>query len=232
MSPHTHSQDRSHRMQLSPIGPLALLFALLLGGCASLNRTEEGAAIGAAAGGILGGIIDDNTTRGAIIGAAVGGTAGAIIGRQMDEQAEELETALPGAEVERVGEGIQITFPSGILFGFDSAELQAPARQSLNELGASLLEFPNTEILVVGHTDSQGTEAYNQSLSERRAASAVAYLVQRGVARTRIQSEGRGELEPRSTNDTEAGRQQNRRVEVAIVASEEYRESLENQGSN
>lgn len=228
MRHYTHPGHRSFRTFGHPIAS-ALLLAFGLGGCASMNRTEEGAVIGAAAGGIIGGIIDDNTTRGAIIGAAVGGTAGAIIGRQMDQQAEELETAIPNAEVERIGEGIRVTFESGILFAFDSAELQGTAQQSLNELSASLLEFPNTEVLIVGHTDSSGTDSYNQALSERRAASAVSYLVQRGVARNRMRAEGRGESEPRASNSDEVGRQQNRRVEVAIVASEEYRESLEAQ---
>jgi outer membrane protein OmpA-like peptidoglycan-associated protein len=188
--------------------------------------------IGAAAGGIIGGVIDDNTTRGVIIGAAVGGTAGAIIGRQMDQQARELESALPEAEVERIGEGIRVTFESGILFAFDSAELQGTARESLNDLSASLLEFPNTDVLIVGHTDSTGSESYNQALSERRAASAVNYLVQSGVTRSRIRAEGRGELEPRASNADEVGRQENRRVEVAIFASEEYRVALEAGGSN
>jgi outer membrane protein OmpA-like peptidoglycan-associated protein len=197
-----------------------------------MNRTEEGAVIGAVAGGIIGGVVDDNTTRGAIIGAAVGGTAGAVIGRQMDEQAAELESSIPDAEVERIGEGIRVTFGSGILFGFDSAELQGTAQTSLNELSASLLEFPNTEVVIVGHTDSVGSDSYNQALSERRAAAAVNYLVQRGVVRSRTSAEGRGELEPRASNADEVGRQENRRVEIAIFASEEYREELEERYPN
>jgi outer membrane protein OmpA-like peptidoglycan-associated protein len=206
---------------------VVLLAALLLPGCASMTRTERGAAIGAAAGGVLGGLIDDNTTRGAIIGAVVGGTAGAVIGREMDQQAAELEAELANADVERIGEGIRVTFESGILFGFDSSELQSTARQNLGELGQSLLEYPNTEVLIVGHTDSSGTDAYNQALSERRADAAAAYLVQRGVPRPRIRAEGRGESEPKASNGDEVGRQLNRRVEVAIFASEAYREQLE-----
>lgn len=205
------------------------LLALTLGGCASMTRTEEGAAIGAAAGGVLGGILDDNTTRGAIIGAVLGGTAGAVVGRQMDQQAAELEEELANAEVERIGEGIRVTFDSGILFAFDSSELQATARQNLGELSQSLLQYPNTTVLVVGHTDSTGSDAYNQGLSERRADAAANYLVERGVTRSRIRSEGRGESEPRASNDDEVGRQLNRRVEVAIFASEAYREELERQ---
>jgi outer membrane protein OmpA-like peptidoglycan-associated protein len=145
----------------------------------------------------------------------------------MDEQAAELERELENAEVERIGEGIRVTFESGILFAFDSSELQSTARQNLGDLSQSLMEYPNTEVLIVGHTDSSGTDSYNQALSERRADSAAGYLVDRGVPRSRIRAEGRGESEPKASNDDEVGRQLNRRVEVAIFASEEYREELE-----
>ena len=212
---------------------VATLLALSTTGCANMTRTQQGGAIGAAAGGVLGGIIDDNTARGAIIGAVIGGTAGAVIGREMDQQADELEASLPNAQIERIGEGIRVTFDSGILFGFDSAEIQSTARQNLQDLNDSLMEFSNTEVLIVGHTDSTGSDSYNQSLSERRAESAAAYLVQRGIPRGRITAEGRGEAEPVAPNDDEVGQQLNRRVEVAIFASEEYREELEAQyGTN
>lgn len=206
-------------------GAMVLVFAV--SGCASMSRTEQGAAIGAAAGGVLGGIVDDNTARGAIIGAVVGGTAGAVIGREMDQQAEELEESIPDAEVERIGEGIRVTFDSGILFAFDSSEIEDAARRNLGNLSQSLAEYPNTEVLVVGHTDSTGSDSYNQALSERRADSAASYLVQRGITRDRIRAEGRGETEPVASNEDETGRQLNRRVEVAIFASAEYREQLE-----
>lgn len=218
----------AHRQRSLAAATLAVVALGTFGaGCASLNSTEEGAAIGAAAGGVLGGVIDDNTTRGAIIGAVVGGTAGAVIGRQMDRQAAELEDDLPSAEVERIGEGIRVTFDSGILFAFDSSELEEPARRNLADFNASLEEYPNTEVLVVGHTDSTGDDAYNQALSERRADAAGSYLLRQGLAASRLRTEGRGEREPRASNDTESGRQMNRRVEVAIFASEEYREELE-----
>ncbi len=213
-----------------PIRPLiwaGTLLAMTVAGCQSMSRTQRGGAIGAAAGGVLGGIIDDNTARGAIIGAVIGGTAGAVIGREMDQQAEELEASLPNAQVERIGEGIRVTFDSGILFAFDSSELQAAAQQNLRDLGESLTEFSNTEVLIVGHTDSTGSDSYNQGLSERRADSAAAYLRQQGIPRDRIAAEGRGESEPVASNDDEVGQQLNRRVEVAIFASEEYREELE-----
>jgi outer membrane protein OmpA-like peptidoglycan-associated protein len=195
-----------------------------------MTNAEKGAAGGAAAGAVLGGVIGNNaggsTAKGAIIGAVVGGTAGALIGQRMDRQAAELEDDLQNASVERVGEGIQVTFDSGLLFDFDSAELRAQARANLADLAASLSEFPETEVLVVGHTDSQGTDAYNQTLSERRAESAKLYLVRQGIAPSRVEAMGRGETEPVATNDTEAGRQENRRVEVAIFASEEYQQRM------
>jgi outer membrane protein OmpA-like peptidoglycan-associated protein len=208
---------------------IALLSLFLLPGCASWSQAETGAVVGGATGAVVGGVIGSqtgSTARGAIIGAAVGGTAGAIIGREMDKQAEELEEAIPNATVERVGEGIQVTFDSGILFDFDSSALRPEAQRHLTELAASLREYDDSEVLIAGHTDSIGTEAYNQGLSERRAASAGNFLIRAGVAPDRIRTVGLGELEPVATNDTEMGRQQNRRVEVAIFASEEYRKRL------
>lgn len=180
-----------------------------------------GAAVGAAVGKATG-----NTARGAILGAAIGGAAGAIIGRQMEKQARELAMEIPGAKVERVGEGILVTFDSGILFDFDSAELRPAARENLRNLAESLKKYPNTNVLLVGHTDAIGSDEYNYNLSTRRANAAANYLVSLGVDRKRIEAVGRGETEPVADNDTEAGRQQNRRVEVAIFASEEYRQEL------
>ncbi len=206
-----------------------VLGAFFLSGCASMSKTQEGAVIGGSTGAVLGGIIGNqtgSTARGAIIGAAVGGAAGALIGRQMDQQAEALEEELPGATVERVGEGIQVTFDSGILFDFDSYALRQTARDNLANLAASLNRYPDSEVLIVGHTDSRGDDAYNQRLSENRSGSARDYLVQQGVAASRIRAVGMGESEPVASNDTDAGRQENRRVEVAIFASEAYRKRL------
>ena len=198
-------------------------------GCASMNKKQEGAVIGAAAGGAIGGVIGNqtgSTAKGAIIGAVIGGTAGAIIGHQMDQQAKELSQTIKGATVERVGEGINVTFASGLLFAFNSDEIQSTAGENLKELAASLNRYPDSQLLIVGHTDNVGDDAYNQGLSDRRANSAAAYLAAQGVARTRLATSGKGESEPVATNDTDAGRQQNRRVEVAIYASEAYRQRL------
>ena len=198
-------------------------------GCASMSQTQEGAAIGAAAGAVLGGVIGNqtgSTARGAIIGAAVGGAAGVLISREMDEQAEALEEELPGAEVERVGEGIQVTFDSGILFDFDSYSLRPEAREHLTNLAESLQEYPDSEVLIVGHTDASGADDYNQKLSENRANAAGNILLRSGVAPSRVKMMGLGETEPVASNETDDGMQQNRRVEVAIFASEEYRKKV------
>lgn len=211
---------------------LAVLLALGsigLSACASLSNKERGAVVGAGAGAAVGGVIGNqtgSTARGAIIGAVIGGAAGAVIGHQMDQQAKEIDTSIPGADVERVGEGIQVTFDSGILFDFDSDRVRGAAAVNLNELAASLNKYPNSDVLIVGHTDSQGDDAYNQGLSYRRSNSASAYLQARGVAASRIRTSGRGESEPKASNSTESGMQQNRRVEVAIYASEAYREQI------
>jgi outer membrane protein OmpA-like peptidoglycan-associated protein len=195
-------------------------------GCASLNKKETGAIIGGASGAAVGAVVgraNGSTAKGAIIGAAVGGTAGAVIGHQMDQQAKEIAQNIPGAKVERVGEGIQVTFESGLLFDFDSDVLRSEAKTNLRSLAGSLDKYPGTDLLIAGHTDNVGSDAYNQDLSQRRARSAAAYLTSEGVASSRVITRGLGETEPVATNDTDAGRQQNRRVEVAIWASEAMR---------
>lgn len=212
-------------------GAVALLLgATLVGaGCASLNNAEKGAVGGAGAGAVIGGVIGDrlgSTAKGAIIGAAVGGAAGAMIGRRMDQQAAALANQLPNATVERVGEGIAVTFDSGILFDIDSDVLRAASKENLRSLAQSLQSYEDTEILVVGHTDSTGSDDYNQGLSQRRASSAREYLLSQGVGSSRARAVGRGESEPIASNETVTGRQENRRVEVAIFASEEMRKRM------
>lgn len=209
---------------------MAVLMTASVTGCASLSQTERGAGIGAAAGAAVGAVVGSrtgSTARGAIIGAAVGATAGAVIGREMDAQADALEAELEGAKVERVGEGLQLTFDSGIFFGFDSAELQSEARQNLDVLVRNLQTYPGYNVVIVGHTDSRGRAEYNQRLSERRAQAAGNYLISRGIEARRIDTIGMGMTEPVASNDTDAGRAMNRRVEIAIFASEAYRRELE-----
>ena len=203
--------------------------SLALSSCQSMGAREKGAVIGAAVGGAAGGVIgkhQGSTAKGAIIGAVVGGTVGAVIGHQMDQQAKELEQNIPGAIVERVGEGIQVTFESGLLFDFDSDRVKPTAQAILKNLASSLSKYPNSSLLIVGHTDSKGSDDYNMSLSQRRASAAAQYLVSQGVESGRLRTLGLGETEPKAANDTEANMALNRRVEVAIYASEAYRNSL------
>jgi outer membrane protein OmpA-like peptidoglycan-associated protein len=229
----------------NPVFALPVIAVLALGltlsgmGCAGMSNTEKGAAGGAGAGAVIGGAIGKatgSTAKGAIIGGVAGGAAGAVIGQQMDKQAEELDKDLEEAEVAKVedpetGEtaGIEVTFDSALLFDFDSSTLRGGARRDLADLAQSLDEYPNTNILVVGHTDAKGAEDYNHGLSERRAGSAAAYLMEQRVSPSRITTLGKGESEPVAPNDTDYGRQQNRRVEVAIYASDEFREEAEQQ---
>jgi len=202
---------------------LLLVSALVLQGCSSNLRS--GALGGAAAGAVVGAIAS-GTAKGAILGAAVGGAAGAAIGSLMDRQAEDLQDKLPNAQVERVGEGIQVTFDSGILFDVNSADLRAAARDNLTQLAGSLEEFAGTEVLVVGHTDSSGAPEYNQALSERRANAARVFLAEAGLATSRARATGMGEDEPVDSNDTPEGMQANRRVEIAIFASDDMQAEM------
>ena len=211
------------------LAALACVTTLATGGCASMNNTQRGAAAGAGVGGAIGAVIGPNTgstARGAIIGAVVGGAAGAVIGHQMDKQAQDLDRDIPNAEVSRVGEGIAVTFASGILFPFNSYDVLPAGRENLRQLAQSLQRYPGTEVLIVGHTDNVGSDAYNLTLSQRRAESAKSYLVSMGIPADRIRTAGRGESEPIAPNETQAGAQQNRRVEIAIFASEEHRQEI------
>ena len=142
----------------------------------------------------------------------------------MDKQAEELAMEIPGARVERAGEGIVVTFDSGLLFAYDSDAITGNARTNLVELAQSLSKYQDTDVLIVGHTDATGSDSYNQGLSERRAASAANFLASNGVTRTRVKTAGRGEVEPIDSNETQEGRALNRRVEVVIVANEQLRQ--------
>ena len=215
---------------------LALVLALAGAGCSGLSNTQRGALIGAGSGGAVGAVVGNaagSTTKGVIIGAAVGGAAGAIIGSRMNDRAETLERELPNSTIERVGEGILVTFDSGILFGFDSSTLRAPARNNLRDLAQVLADDSDDyELLVAGHTDDSGAEAYNQTLSERRASAASDYLATQGIPGTQIRIQGLGEMEPMASNETQAGQEANRRVEVAIFASAEYRDEAIRQARN
>lgn len=207
-----------------------LTTAMVLMACTGHKRMTEGAVIGGAAGGTIGGIIgshSDHTAEGAILGAVIGGAAGAVIGNEMDKQAEELRDDLEGATVTRVGEGIKITFDSGLLFAVDQSTVTATAQRNLDELAGTLNKYDDTDILIEGHTDADGSGAYNQELSKARAERVAAYMERAGVKASRFTTMGYGETQPIASNGTAEGKAQNRRVEIAIYANKRMQKAAE-----
>jgi outer membrane protein OmpA-like peptidoglycan-associated protein len=205
---------------------LIISFLAVSLGCAGWSRTQKGAVIGAGTGGVLGGIIGHatgSTVAGILIGAAVGGLAGGFIGNYMDKQAAEIERDIEGAKVERVGEGIKITFSSGILFDVDKANLKDPYKDELSQLATILNKYEDTNILLAGHTDSTGSDEHNLELSRRRAQAVANFLSTQNVNSARFSTQGYGKSDPIASNDTPEGRSQNRRVEVAIWANEKLK---------
>ena len=197
-----------------------------------LKRSQKGALIGVGAGAIVGGIIgknNKNTAIGAIIGATVGGAAGAIIGQRMDKQAERLKEDLgKTAKVERVGEGVKLTFDNALLFDFGSSSLRPETQESLRKMANTLKDEKKTELLVEGHTDNVGSETFNRDLSNKRAQAVANFLIGEGVSTSRFKVIGQGEANPVASNNTETGRQQNRRVEIGLYASEEMKKAAQN----
>ena len=204
--------------------------SLLLTSCESVqnaNNTQKGAAIGTAAGAVIGGILGNNIGKGgnaplgAVLGGVVGGVAGGVIGDKMDKQAKEIKETLPGAEVERVGEGIKVTLNENTVnFDFNSANLTTLAKTNLDKLVTVLKNNPDTNINIYGHTDSIGSDAVNLRISAQRAAAVKNYFVANGISASRMFTEGLGKSSPIASNDTDAGRAKNRRVEFAITANE------------
>ena len=202
-----------------------ILVTSLFFNCTALqnaNRTQKGAGIGVASGALIGGLIGGDL-KGALIGAAIGGASGGVIGNVMDKQAKEISAAVPGADVERVGEGIHLIFDenSGVNFATNKSDLTAASKANLDKISKVLNEFADTKISIQGHTDDTGKEEYNMSLSKKRAESVASYLVSKGVYRNRLTTEAMGETTPRFDNTTADGRSKNRRVEMAIVADDQ-----------
>lgn len=193
----------------------------LLTSCAKRVERNPGTAVAVSAAPI--GKETGATVRNAIMGAQATGPAATAIARQMDKQAQELAFELPGAVVQRLGGGIVLTLTEGMLFAQESDELTTASRDNLRRLASSFEKYPNTRTMIVGHTDTQGGTDRNQGLSERRAQTLANLLEQMGVNRARVTTIGRGDAEPIATNDTDAGRQWNRRVEIAIYADEATR---------
>ena len=220
---------------------LSSMFAIaFITGCDTVKRTshqDKGVAVGATSGAVIGGILGNNvgsgknTALGAIIGAAVGGVAGGIIGNKMDRQAEKIRTEIPGAKVERVGEGIDVTFDennpdgskAGVYFETNKFDISPNSKLALDKLQKIFAEYPETNILVEGHTDDIGTDPYNMTLSQKRAVAVTDYLKNAGVASSRIITKWYGETQPKVPNDSDANRALNRRVQFVITANEKMK---------
>ena len=215
-------------MRRSFLAILTIILVAFSAGCASWSKTAQGAAIGAAGGAAAGaavGAIAGNTLLGAIAGAALGGAAGAYIGRQMDKQAAEMRRDLEGAKVERVGEAIKITFDSGLLFDINKYDLRPASQENLTKLAAILNKYPDTNILIEGHTDDTGTDDHNMGLSKNRAQSVASHLAAATVMSSRFSIVGYGETQPIVVNDSDEGRQKNRRVDIAIMANDKLKKA-------
>lgn len=219
---------------------LAAVMAISFTNCKAVqnaNNKQKGAVIGATGGAILGAIIGNNVGKGgngelgAVIGGVVGGTAGVLIGNKMDKQAQKIEEEIPGAEVERVDDGIVVTFDesSGVYFDTNKYNINSASQATLNKLIGVFKEYPDTNILVVGHTDSQGSEEYNMTLSKNRAYAVTNYLSNNGISNGRLTTNWFGETQPMHDNSTAAGRAKNRRVNVAILPNEKMIEDAKNQ---
>ena len=222
---------------------LSSIFLISFTNCKSVqnaNNKQKGAVIGAAGGAVLGAIIGNNAGKGgngelgAVIGGVVGGAAGVIIGNQMDKQAQKIEEEIPGAQVERVDDAIVITFDenSGVYFATDKYNINSASQETLNKLIGVFKEYPDTNILVVGHTDSVGSEDYNMTLSKNRANAVTDYLSGNGISRGRLNTNWFGETQPMHDNSTAAGRAKNRRVNVAILPNNEMIEDAQQQAGN
>lgn len=220
-------------------GLMSFAIVLILSSCSAVknsNNTQRGAVIGGVVGAVAGGVLGNNVGKGgngamgAVIGGVVGGVAGGVIGNKMDKQAREIEVALPGAEVERVGEGIKLVLgENSVNFEFGKATLTAKAKQNLDKLIPVFKEYADTDIKIYGHTDSKGADEFNLNLSKERAAAVKSYLSSKGLVAGRFLSVGLGEVEPIADNETEAGRAKNRRVEFAIVANDKMIEDAKKQ---
>ncbi|OEK09876.1 hypothetical protein A8C32_10220 [Flavivirga aquatica] len=222
---------------------LTLLLTMSLINCKAVqnaNNKQKGGVIGATGGAILGAIIGNNVGKGgngelgAVIGGVIGGGAGVLIGSKMDKQAQKIEEEIPGAEVKRVDNGIVVTFDenSGVYFATNKFNINAASKATLNKLIAVFKEYPDTNILVVGHTDSAGDESYNMTLSKNRAYAVTNYFSNNGLSSGRFTTNWFGEKQPMYNNATAEGRAKNRRVNIAIVPNEKMINDSKKEANN
>lgn len=221
---------------------LSFLLGTVLSGCESVkntNKTQRGAAIGAVGGAILGGVLGNNIGKGgngalgAVLGGVIGGVAGGVIGNKMDKQARKISESLPGAKVERVGEGIRLVLgENSVRFDTNKSTLTSTAKANLDKLVPVFNEYPDTDIQIYGYTDSSGADDYNMTLSQQRAASVKSYLSGKGLASSRFNTSGLGEADPIASNETADGKSQNRRVEFAITANDKMVNDAKKEAGN
>lgn len=211
-----------------------------------MNRSQKGAVIGAGSGAVIGGVIGNNvgnkknTVLGSIIGAVIGGVAGGVIGNKMDKQAEAIKTEIPGAEVTRVGEGINVTFneknpdgsKAGVYFQTNMSGINPNSKLALDKLVKVFKDYPETNILIEGHTDDVGAQAYNVDLSQKRANAVGDYLRSAGIASSRLTIKWYGETQPKVPNTDAASKAENRRVEFAITANDKMKEEAAKEAAN
>ena len=197
---------------------------ILLAGCSTMNKQQKGTAVGAAGVAAIGAAVSKGNIWGILAGAAIGGLAGNLIGKKMDAQAKELTQAVPTAEVQRVGEGINMTFASGLMFKINSSDLSDEYKDDLASAAEVFVKYPETSIIIEGHTDDSGSDAFNLTLSEKRAKSVADFLNSKGIDKSRITQKGYGETQPKYANDSEENRQKNRRVEIGVIANEQMKQ--------
>ncbi len=222
----------------------SITMALSLTNCKAIenaNNKQKGGVIGATGGAVLGAIIGNNVGKGgngelgAVIGGVVGGTAGVLIGNKMDKQAQEIENEIPGIEVERVDDAIVVTFEdgSGVYFDTNKFNINTASQETLNKLSGIFQEHQDTNILVIGHTDSTGDDAYNMTLSKNRAYSVSNYLMNnKSISSSRLTTNWFGETKPIYDNSTTTGRAKNRRVNIVIVPNDKMKEDAKQEAGN
>jgi outer membrane protein OmpA-like peptidoglycan-associated protein len=198
--------------------------ALLLSACSGMNKQQKGTLIGAGGGAAIGAAVTKGSIWGILAGAAIGGAAGNLIGKKMDAQAKELKQAVPTAEVQRVGEGINLTFESGLMFAKNSSEISDSYKNDLSSAAEVFNKYPETNIVIEGHTDDTGSDDFNMQLSEKRANAVKDFFISNGVSADRLTTKWYGETQPKYPNDSEANRQKNRRVELAIIANDKMKQ--------
>src|SRR3954471_5350417 len=199
---------------MKKIAIAATAVLILLNSCSTMNKQQKGTAIGAGGGAAIGALVTKGSIWGILAGAAIGGAAGNLIGKKMDAQAKELSQAVPTAQVARVGEGINMTFESGLMFKINSSDISDSYKNDLNSAAEVFVKYPETNIVIEGHTVDSGPDDLNLALSEKRAKAVAAYLVSKGVAESRLTTKWYGETQPKYPNDSETNRQKNRRVEL------------------